>query len=114
MIAVALTLGEFDDTSVNLAFTTTGGGALDISTATIDVYLKTAAGILDSDASTKHYSSTGGSPAITITNGPGGLATCQIPAADIVSAGFTFWKAVVTIGGKRNTAMYGNVTTTLL
>lgn len=114
MIAVALTLGEFDDTSVNLAFTQSGGGALNIASAQIDVYLKTAAGISDTDASTKHYSSAGGSPAITITNGAGGLATCQIPNADIQNANFNFWKARVTIGGFQNTAMYGTVTTTLL
>lgn len=114
MIAANLTLGEFDDSSVNLAFTTSGGGALDLTAATVDVYLKTAAGVLDSDGTTKHYSSAGGSPAITITNPTGGLATVQIPMADIVNASLTFWKASVTIGGKRNTAMFGTVTTTLL
>jgi hypothetical protein len=114
MIAANLTLGEFDDSSVNLAFTTSGGGALDLTSATVDVYLKTAAGVLDTDASTKHYSSTGGSPAITITNPTGGLATVQIPHVDIVNASLAFWKATVTIGGLRNTAMFGTVTTTLL
>lgn len=114
MIAVPLTLGEFNDVTVNLAFTASGGGALNITGATIDVFLKTAAGVADTDPSTIKLSSAGGSPAVTIISGVGGTANVAIPAADVISLGITFWRADVVLSSLRNTAMYGPVTVTPL
>lgn len=116
MQEVDIVLGEFNDVTVALTFVQgSPPSALDISTATINMYLKSAAGMADTDPSTLKLSSAGGSPAITITNGPGGLATVAIPNADLQSVTqYNFYRADAVIAGKQNTAVYGKVSTTAL
>jgi hypothetical protein len=107
MQQVNLTLAENNDESVNFAITS-NSSALDISTATINVYFKTAAGTTDGSA--LMFSSGGGSPAITITNGPGGLCTLAIPHSDLYPETYTFCRLDVVFSGLQNTAIYGNIT----
>ena len=107
MQQVNLTLAENNDESVNFAVTS-NSSALDISTATINVYFKTAAGTTDGAA--LMFSSGGGSPAITITNGPGGLCTLAIPHSDLYPETYTFYRLDVVFSGLQNTAIYGNIT----
>ena len=107
MQQVNLTLAENNDETVDFAITS-NSAALDISTATINVYFKTAAGVIDSSA--LMFSSGGGSPAITITDGPGGLCTLAIPHADLYPETYTFYRLDVVFSGLQNTAIYGNLT----
>lgn len=112
MQAVSLAVGEFNDETIDLTLTS-GGSALDLTAATIDVYLKTAAGISDTDPSTIHLST--GTGEVVVTNAVGGLATVSIAAATLgISAAYGFWRVDVVKSSKRNTALYGNVTITKL
>jgi len=111
MQAVNITLGEFNDETINLTVTN-NGSPFDLTSGpgyTLNAYLKVAVGDLDSAGTTKKYSS---GVAITITNGPGGLATWIIPHADLQNTSYTFWRLdVVTVGTLlQATAMYGTVT----
>ncbi len=113
MQSVNITLGEFNDEVINLTVTN-NSAPFDLTSGpgyTLKAFLKVSVGDLDSAGSTKTYVSTGGSPPIVVTNGPGGLATWTVPHADLQNATFTFWRLdVVTIGTLLNaTAMYGTV-----
>ncbi len=117
MQEVDIVLGEFNDVTINLALTTTGGGALNLTGYTsVDMFLKVAAGVADSDITTLKLSSTGGSPAITITNASGGLATVALPATDLTASNaWTFYRVdAVDPTGHRNTAIFGKVSVTQL
>jgi hypothetical protein len=109
MQAVNITLGEFNDETIDLAITS-NGLAFNLASPSsygLQVLLKTAAGIQDSDPSTLILTTGGG--AITITNAAAGLATLVIPHADLESAVFTFWRCDLTLSGTQATAMYGTV-----
>lgn len=114
MQAVALALPQFNDVTVNLTITTGTApniAALNLTGAEVDVFLKTAPGVSDSDPSTTKLSTTGGQ--ITITNARDGQAQCVIASSLLQSTeAFTFWRCDVVIGGLRNTAMYGDVRVT--
>lgn len=111
---VNITLGEYNDEVVNLAITN-NGSAFNLTGFNLQVLLKVNQGDSDTASTTKLYSSSGGSPPITITNAAGGLATLKIPRADISNTSFTFWRCDVLDGsGDQNTALYGSVTMTKL
>lgn len=107
MQQIALTLAENNDESVNVAITQ-NGSALNLTSATVNMYLKTAAGTADGSALL--LSSAGGSPAITITNAGLGLCTVAIPRADLTAETNTFYRIDVVFSGLQNTAIYGNIT----
>ena len=107
MQQVALTLAENNDESVSVAITQ-NGTALNLTSATINMYLKTAQGTPDGSALL--LSSAGGSPAITITNAAGGLCTVLIPRADLYPETYTFYRIDVVFGGLQNTCAYGAIT----
>jgi hypothetical protein len=107
MQQVSLTLAENNDESVNIAITQ-NGSALSLSGATINMYFKTAAGTPDGSALL--LSTAGGSPAITITNSSGGLATAAIPHNDLSSETYNFYRIDVVFGGLQNTCIYGPIT----
>lgn len=107
MQAVNITLGEFNDETINLTITN-NGSAFNLTGFGLQALLKTSAGIADTDPSTKTYTTAGG--AITITSASGGLATLVIPHADLANTSFTFWRVDVTISGTQATAIYGSVT----
>lgn len=106
MQVVSLTLAENNDESVNVAITQ-NGSALNLTSATINMYLKTAAGTADGSALL--LSSAGGSPAITITNAAGGLCTVAIPRADLTAETNNFYRIDVVFSGLQNTAIYGPI-----
>lgn len=106
MQVISLTLAENNDESVNVAITQ-NGSALSLSGATVNMYLKTAAGTPDGSALL--LSSAGGSPAITITNSSGGLCTVAIPRADLTAETSTFYRIDVVLSGLQNTCIYGPV-----
>jgi BppU N-terminal domain len=107
MQQIALTLAENNDETVNVAITSSGS-PLNLTGATINMYLKTAAGTPDGGATL--LSSAGGSPAITITNPSGGLCTVAIPRADLTAETNTFYRIDVVFSGLQNTAIYGSIT----
>ena len=107
MQQVALTLAENNDETVNVAITQ-NGSALSLTGATVNMYLKTAAGTPDGSALV--LSSAGGSPAITITNSSGGLCSVAIPKADLTAETNTFYRIDVVFSGLQNTCVYGNIT----
>lgn len=107
MQQVALTLAENNDETVSVALTQ-NGTALNLTGATVNMYLKTAAGTPDGSALV--LSSGGGSPAITITNAAGGLCSVAIPKADLTSETYTFYRIDVVFSGLQNTAIYGGIT----
>jgi hypothetical protein len=102
-----LTLAEFNDQTINLAITSLGS-PLNLTGVVLNMLFKTAAGTADGSALT--LSSTGGSPAIVITNAAAGLATVTIPNADLQTETYTFYRVDVVQSGLKNTCMYGAVT----
>jgi Spherulation-specific family 4 len=112
MEAVNITIGEFNDETIDLAITNSGSPFnLNSPQYGLQVLLKTAAGVLDDDPSTVILTSDGENPAITIAAGGNGLATLVIPHAVLQSTVFTFWRCdVTTPSGLQATAMYGVVT----
>jgi hypothetical protein len=107
MQQINLTLAENNDETVAVAITS-GGSPLSLSGATINMYLKTAAGAPDGAALV--LSSAGGTPAITITNSAGGLCSVAIPRANLYPETYTFYRIDVVFSGLQNTCIYGNVT----
>lgn len=110
---VNLTLGEFNDITLSVTITSSGS-ALDLTNYTVQMLLKTSAGVSDTDATTVTLSSTGASPAITITDAVNGACTVAIPRADMDET-LTFYRIDAVDGsGDINTAIYGNITYTSL
>jgi hypothetical protein len=109
MQEIDITLNEFNDMTLT-ALLTSSGSPVNITTAEIDMFLKTQAGVADGDASTVKLSTTTGE--ITITNGAGGAITVVIPDTDNNSLEFGFYRIdIVTASGTlRNTALFGKVT----
>lgn len=115
MQAQNITLGEFNDESIDVAITQ-NASAFNLTGFSLRAYFKVAAGDLDSAGTTLTLSSVGGSAPITITNTAGGLATIVIAKVNLQNANFTFWRVDVVNTGTslQNTAIYGTVTTRLL
>lgn len=112
MQEVDITLAEFNDETLALTLTS-GGAALNITGLELDLYLKPLSGIPDSTSGVTKLSTTTGE--ITITNGPGGLATVAIPKTDLGTVtAYTFYRVDVIAAGKANTAIFGKVSTTPL
>jgi hypothetical protein len=107
MQQVSIQLAENNDETVDFALTS-GGSALNLTGATVNMYLKTAAGTPDGSALV--LSSAGGSPAITVTNAAGGLIAVAIPHADLAAETYTFYRVDVVFSGLQNTCVYGPVT----
>lgn len=115
MQAQNITLGEFNDESIDVAITQ-NASAFNLTGFSLRAYFKVAAGDLDSAGTTLTLSSVGGGAPITITNTAGGLATIVIAKVNLQNANFTFWRVDVVNTGTslQNTAIYGTVTTRLL
>ncbi|HEY1705596.1 MAG TPA: hypothetical protein VGG75_38410 [Trebonia sp.] len=111
MQTATLNILEFNDVTINLAITN-NGSAYNLASATLNMLFKSAAGTPDADALL--FSSAGGSPAITITNSAGGLATVQIPNDDLDTEAYNFYRVDVVVGGFQNTCISGSVTWTSL
>lgn len=114
MQEVDIVLAEFNDETVNLAITSSGS-ALNITGYTLEMYLKPVRGSADTATGVVKLSTATGE--ITITNGPGGLATVAIPASDFTSVNdiYTFYRVdTIDTNSKRNTAIFGLVTVTQL
>jgi hypothetical protein len=111
MQEVDIHLAEFNDETLNLTITS-GGTAQNLTGIELDMFLKTKAGVLDTDPSTIKLSTVTGE--IVITNAPSGLVTVSIPATDLAGIGIGFYRVDLFVGGKRNTAIYGTVTITSL
>jgi hypothetical protein len=107
MQQASITLSEFNDQSISLAITQ-NGVAVNLTGQNLQMLLKTAAGT--SDASALTLSSSGGSPAITITNAAQGLATVTIPSANLSTEQYNFYRVdVINAGGLKNTCVYGSI-----
>jgi hypothetical protein len=116
MQAVNITIGEFNDETIDLTITN-NSSAFNLTGYGLQVLLKTAAGVADTDPSTVILCTSGGSnytatTAITVTNAAEGLATLVIPHSELGSTAFTFWRCDVTVvaSDDQATAMYGTVT----
>lgn len=113
MQAQNITLGEFNDELLNITVQQSGS-AFNLTGFTLKAYLKTAAGVSDTDPSTITLSSTGGSPAITVISAPAGTIQIRIARADITPT-VGFWRLDVIDGSSnQNTVVQGTVTVTLL
>lgn len=109
-----LSLAEFNDETIDLTITA-NGVAMNLTGYTVNVYLKTKAGVSDTDPSTLKLSSAGTNPAVVITSATTGAVQVSIPNADLASTGSTFWRCeVVDSTGKQNTVFYGAVAITQL
>lgn len=107
MQQATLTLSEFNDMTINIAVTN-NGVAYNLTSQNLNLLLKSAAGVPDNQALV--FSSSGGSPAITITNAAGGLATAQIPNASLNSEAYTFYRLdVVNASLQQQTTVYGSI-----
>jgi hypothetical protein len=111
MQEIDIILAEWNDETLNVSITS-GGSALNLTGLEVDVFLKTAAGIADTDPSTIKLSTVLGG--VVITNAPGGLVQVSIPSMDLTSLGIGFWRCDVVNSGKRNTAIFGKVVVTAL
>ncbi len=108
--SIALTLNESNDENVNFVITTnipSLGTTLDISTFTVEVFLKQSATTADSDGTTWKGSTATGE--VTITDGPNGKCTVAIPGT-VVQDTKHWYRCDVVNSGKRKTAVYGALT----
>jgi hypothetical protein len=106
MQTAPLTLSEFNDVTIDIAVTS-NGSPYNLTSVTVNMLLKSQAGVPDSSALI--FSSGGGSPAITITNAAAGLAVAQIPNADLDAEVYSFYRVDVVNSGLTNTCVYGPV-----
>jgi hypothetical protein len=112
MQEVDIVLVQNNDEVLNFALTSSGS-ALNLTSATVNMYLKTSAGISDTDPSTLTLTTTGGSPAIVVTNAAGGLLTVTIPKADLApTAVYGYYRMDVVLSSQQHTAIWGSVTIT--
>jgi hypothetical protein len=108
MQEVDITFNEFNDMTCALTITK-NSAAYNLTGIELDMFLKTAAGVPDSDPSVVKLSTTTGE--ITITNAAGGLATAVVPDADNSGTTIAFYRVDAVDGsGLRNTALFGKVT----
>jgi hypothetical protein len=113
MIEVDITLSEFNDETLNLSLTS-GGSALNLTSYSLEMYLKPSSGIPDTSSGVVKLST--GTGELTVTNAAGGLMTAAISHANTGSvSAFTFYRVDIVDGtGKRNTAVFGKVSITAL
>jgi hypothetical protein len=105
MLEVDITAGEFNNESYDFTITS-GGNPYDITSKTINMFLKTAAGDSDTAGSTVKLSTATGE--IVITNGPGGAATVAWPLLSTTTTP-GFYRIEVIVSGKAHTALYGKI-----
>jgi hypothetical protein len=106
---VNLSFAEFNDITLNVTITS-NGSALNLTGYTVNMLMKPAAGVADNDGRVITLSSSGGSPAITITNASAGAATVAISHADLQNETLLFYRIDAVDGsGNINTAIYGNL-----
>jgi hypothetical protein len=104
------TFGEFNDITLN-ATITSSGSPLNLTGYTVNMLLKTAAGVPDDDETVIVLSSTGGSPAITIVSASAGTIQVDIANADVQNQDLAFYRIdAVNTDSQKNTAIYGNIT----
>jgi hypothetical protein len=104
---ISLSLSEFNDMTFSITVTT-NGTPYNLTGATLNLLLKSAAGAPDSGALV--LSSAGGSPAITIAGGTGGTATVVIPKTDLSAESYNFYRLdVVSSGALTSTTLFGPV-----
>lgn len=109
MQQTAITLNEYDDQTFNVTLTL-NGSAENLTGCTVNMILKTAAGVSDTDESSLTLSSAGESPAITVTNASTGACTVTIPRTDLQSTSYGFYKIVVIDASDlQTTYVYGNI-----
>jgi hypothetical protein len=107
MQQASLTLSEFNDMTIDIAVTN-NGSPFNLTGYNLNLLLKSAAGTPDSSALT--FSSSGGSPAITVTSASAGLAVAQLPNADLDSEAYTFYRLdVVNASSQQQTTVYGQI-----
>lgn len=107
MQQASLTLSEFNDMTISIAVTN-NGSPFNLTGYNLNLLLKSQAGVPDTQALT--FSSSGGSPAITITSPSGGLATAQLPNASLNSETYSFYRLdVVNASSQQQTTVYGNI-----
>lgn len=107
MQQASLTLSEFNDMTINIAVTN-NGSPYNLTSQNLNLLLKSQAGVPDSQALV--FSSTGGSPAITITNAAQGLATAQLPNTSLNSETYGFYRLdVVNASSQQQTTVYGPI-----
>jgi hypothetical protein len=111
MQTAPLNLLEFNDVTIDIAVTQ-NGSPYNLTGVTVNLLFKSVAGTPDSNALV--FSSSGGSPAITVTNASGGLAVATIPNTDLDAEIYGFYRLDVVNGGLTNTALSGPVTWTSL
>ena len=107
MQQASLTLSEFNDMTISIAVTN-NGSPFNLTGYNLNLLLKSQAGVPDTQALT--FSSSGGSPAITITSPSGGLATAQLPNASLNSETYSFYRLdVVNASSQQQTTVYGPI-----
>jgi hypothetical protein len=107
MQQASLTLSEFNDMTIDIAVTN-NGVAFNLTGYNLNLLLKSQAGVPDDTALT--FSSSGGSPAITVTSPTGGLAVAQLPNADLDAETYTFYRLdVVNASSQQQTTVYGSI-----
>ncbi len=101
-----LTLYQRNDETVTVTVTDADSGdPVDLSGADeITMYVKAAPTTEDRDATT-YTLSTG----VTVTDGPGGVCTVAIPAADLANNWLKWWRLDVTADSATRTAAYGKL-----
>jgi hypothetical protein len=111
MQTAPLNLNEFNDVTISIAVTQ-NGSPYNLAGVTLNLLLKTQAGTPDANALI--FSSSGGSPAITITNAAQGLATAIIPNTDLDAEVYNFYRLDVVASSLTNTTLFGPITWTTL
>jgi hypothetical protein len=107
MQQASLTLSEFNDMTINIAVTN-NGSPYNLTSQNLNLLLKSQAGVPDNQALV--FSSSGGSPAITITNASQGLATAQLPNVDLDAETYNFYRLdVVNASSQQQTTVYGPI-----
>lgn len=107
---VDISLPEHNDATIRLAITTNipvDGTALDLTSLSLEAWLKPNASTADTDPAVWKGTSSGGQ--ITVTDAVHGKATITIPASAVTQIQ-TWWRCDVVSGGLRNTAPYGVLT----
>lgn len=104
---VSISLNENNDEAIKVVITTnvpTAGTALDLTSLSLEAFLKPTASTADTDPAV--WKGTSGGGAITVTDAPNGKATISVPAS-AVTLTQGWWRCDVLSGGLRKTAVYG-------
>lgn len=104
-----ISLNENNDEAIKVVITTnvpSVGTPLDLTTMTLEAYLKPNASTADTDPAV--WKGTSGGGQITVTDAPNGKATISVPASAVVLTQ-AWWRCDVLSGGLRKTAVYGTL-----